>query len=171
MEISKAYGKAEWREDLKALMRRTGCDGKRVMFLFSDTQASMEQAARRRNAPSSDCSRLHSEWGCMAGQVPSQAAADLAVIMAMHMQIKEESFIEDINNLLNAGEVPNMFAADEKMQVRWVQRIDGCSCMKAARSHTPTRSHGAGWLISPSGTRPLQPDHGGCAAGSQQGWR
>ena len=30
-------------------------------------------------------------------------------------QIKDESFVEDINNLLNSGEVPNMFAQDERM--------------------------------------------------------
>ncbi|XP_078488802.1 dynein axonemal heavy chain 7 isoform X2 [Ciona intestinalis] len=33
------------------------------------------------------------------------------------VQIKEESFLEDINNLLNTGEVPNMFAADEKQEI------------------------------------------------------
>lgn len=32
-------------------------------------------------------------------------------------QIKEESFLEDIDNLLNTGEVPNLFAADEKAEI------------------------------------------------------
>eukprot|EP00746_Dinoflagellata_sp_MGD_P128313 gnl/MRDRNA2_/MRDRNA2_62704_c0_seq1.p1 gnl/MRDRNA2_/MRDRNA2_62704_c0~~gnl/MRDRNA2_/MRDRNA2_62704_c0_seq1.p1 ORF type:complete len:2643 (+),score=576.00 gnl/MRDRNA2_/MRDRNA2_62704_c0_seq1:1172-7930(+) len=32
-------------------------------------------------------------------------------------QIKDEAFVEDINNLLNAGEVPNLFAADERVQL------------------------------------------------------
>lgn len=32
-------------------------------------------------------------------------------------QIKEESFLEDISNLLNSGEVPNLFAADEKADI------------------------------------------------------
>ena len=32
-------------------------------------------------------------------------------------QIKQESFLEDINNLLNAGEVPNLFAIDEKQEI------------------------------------------------------
>ncbi|XP_067125606.1 dynein axonemal heavy chain 7-like isoform X2 [Centruroides vittatus] len=32
-------------------------------------------------------------------------------------QIKEESFLEDINNLLNAGEVPNLYQVDEKQEI------------------------------------------------------
>lgn len=32
-------------------------------------------------------------------------------------QIKDESFLEDINNLLNAGEVPNLFALDDKNEI------------------------------------------------------
>jgi dynein heavy chain len=32
-------------------------------------------------------------------------------------QIKDESFLEDVNNLLNAGEVPNLFPADEKQEI------------------------------------------------------
>ena len=29
----------------------------------------------------------------------------------------QESFLEDINNLLNSGEIPNLFATEEKNQI------------------------------------------------------
>lgn len=40
-----------------------------------------------------------------------------AVFLFTDTQIKEESFLEDISNLLNTGEVPNMFALDEKNEI------------------------------------------------------
>jgi dynein heavy chain len=39
-------------------------------------------------------------------------------------QIKKESFVEDINNLLNTGEVPNLFAQDEKAEVLEIVRME-----------------------------------------------
>jgi len=32
-------------------------------------------------------------------------------------EMKDESFVEDINMILNTGEVPNLFAPDEKMEI------------------------------------------------------
>ncbi|XP_046853911.1 dynein axonemal heavy chain 7-like isoform X3 [Xenia sp. Carnegie-2017] len=68
-EISKSYGMAEWREDIKSLLKTVGGQMKPTVFLLTDTQ------------------------------------------------IKEESFLEDIDSLLNTGEVPNLFAVDEKAEL------------------------------------------------------
>ncbi|XP_041350374.1 dynein heavy chain 12, axonemal-like isoform X3 [Gigantopelta aegis] len=73
-EISKNYGKTEWREDIKELLKSSGAQGKTTVFLITDTQ------------------------------------------------IKEESFLEDIDNLLNTGEVPNLFPADEKAEILEIVR-------------------------------------------------
>lgn len=35
------------------------------------------------------------------------------VLLMSDSQIVHESFLEDINNILNSGEVPNLFEADE----------------------------------------------------------
>ena len=38
-------------------------------------------------------------------------------------QIKEESFLEDVDGLLNAGEVPNLFELDEKQEILEVEHV------------------------------------------------
>ncbi|XP_004674896.1 PREDICTED: dynein heavy chain 7, axonemal [Condylura cristata] len=47
---------------------------------------------------------------CAEGEMPG-------VFLFTDTQIKKESFLEDVNNLLNAGEVPNLFALDEKQEI------------------------------------------------------
>lgn len=69
IELSKSYGRTEWRDDLKRITKLAGYENKPTVFLFSDTQ------------------------------------------------IKDELFVEDISNLLNSGDVPNLFANDEKQEI------------------------------------------------------
>ncbi|XP_015178312.1 PREDICTED: dynein heavy chain 7, axonemal, partial [Polistes dominula] len=46
------------------------------------------------------------------------AASDLhTVFLFMDTQIKEETFLEDVSNLLNSGEVPNLFTSEEKSEI------------------------------------------------------
>lgn len=54
---------------MSQLLRKSGTEGKSLVFLFPDTQ------------------------------------------------IKSESFMEDISMILNTGDVPNIFAADEKAEI------------------------------------------------------
>jgi dynein heavy chain len=65
IEVSQTYGKQEWHDDLRALMRLAGEQNKKTVFLFSDTQ------------------------------------------------INHEFFVEDISNILNTGEVPNLMEAGD----------------------------------------------------------
>ncbi|RYG57585.1 hypothetical protein EON66_00045 [archaeon] len=69
IELTKAYGVSEWRDDVKHVLLRAGRDGKPIVFMLSDTQ------------------------------------------------IVHESFLEDVNNILNKGDVPNLFAADERASI------------------------------------------------------
>lgn len=69
IEMMRSYGQSEWRDDLKALLLKAGCEGKPIVFLLSDTQ------------------------------------------------IKDESFLEDLSMLLNTGDVPNLYASEEKAEI------------------------------------------------------
>jgi dynein heavy chain len=42
---------------------------------------------------------------------------DMTSFIVTDNSIKQESFLEDINNILNTGEVPNIFNAEEKAEV------------------------------------------------------
>ncbi|XP_049878805.1 dynein axonemal heavy chain 1-like [Pectinophora gossypiella] len=69
IEITKAYGLSEWRDDLKKTMMRAGAENRGTVFLFSDAQ------------------------------------------------IKMESFLEDLNNILSSGDVPNIYEVEDLDQI------------------------------------------------------
>ena len=52
------------------------------------------------------------------------AAGKPTVFLITDSQIKEESFLEDIDSLLNTGEVPNLFATDEKAEIMEVGAVN-----------------------------------------------
>lgn len=43
------------------------------------------------------------------------------VFLITDTQIKDEAFLEDIDSVLNTGEVPNLFAVDEKQEIMEVK--------------------------------------------------
>jgi len=59
------------------------------------------------------------EWYEDLRRVLKLAGADgkTTVFLFSDTQLKEESFLEDLNNILNTGEVPNLFPKDEIMQI------------------------------------------------------
>ncbi len=86
IEISKGYGRTEWKEDLKSCLMRAGIDTKSIVFLFSDTQ------------------------------------------------IIFEGMLEDVNNVLNSGDVPNLYGPEEMETIMTTCRRD---CL--AKRITPTK--------------------------------
>jgi len=59
----------EWRDDMRALLRKAGCDNRPQVFLLSDSQ------------------------------------------------IQDEGFVEDVNMILNTGDLPNLYGSDEKADI------------------------------------------------------
>lgn len=68
-DVTKNYGRVEWKEDIKSMLRCIGIQGRPTVFLVTDSH------------------------------------------------IKQECFLEDIDSLLNSGEVPNLFQTDEKQEI------------------------------------------------------
>ena len=86
VEISKGYGRAEWRDDLKRVLMRAGVEEKPTVFLFADTQ------------------------------------------------IIFEGMLEDVNNILNSGDVPNLYSAEDMDAIMAACRPD---CLR--RRQPPTK--------------------------------
>ena len=69
--------------------------------------------------PPFDRKLLRSYWStdCPISVFKNRKSAGLKdnpiVFLFSDTQIKEESFLEDINNILNSGDVPNIYAQDE----------------------------------------------------------
>ncbi|XP_043943753.1 dynein axonemal heavy chain 3-like [Protopterus annectens] len=69
VSIQKSYTVAEWKDDLKKVLKEVGLNGIQTVFLFADHQ------------------------------------------------IKDESFLEDINMILNTSDIPTLFDKEEKLEI------------------------------------------------------
>lgn len=75
------------------------------------------------------------------------------VFLLTDTQIKDEAFLEDLDSVLNTGEVPNLFAMDEKQEITEVgfhnfteQTSCGLNSQTVTVSRPPDRtSHCPGW--------------------------
>lgn len=74
-EITRTYSLADWRDDIKKVMKESGGRGRNCVFLFTEGQ------------------------------------------------IKDEVYLQDIDCLLNSGEVPNIFQIDEKQEILEMVRL------------------------------------------------
>lgn len=62
------------------------------------------------------------------------------IFLITDTQIKTEAFLEDVDSLLNTGEVPNLFAVDEKQEIMEVSNAktgfrDHYDCSRQCLSH------------------------------------
>ncbi|ELK30056.1 Dynein heavy chain 6, axonemal [Myotis davidii] len=120
IELSRGYNYESFHEDLRKLYKLAGVEDKNMVFLFTDTQIVVEEFLEDIN------NILNS------GEVPNLFEKDELeqVLAATRPRAKEagisegnrdeivvEEFLEDINNILNSGEVPNLFEKDELEQV------------------------------------------------------
>ncbi len=133
VEISRNYSMSEWREDLKRYCRRAGAENKPCVFLFSDTQVQIAHDRFAIQACSFESSTCQATHACRCShELHGSCSLRLCVCVCV-TQIKMESFVEDINNLLNSGEVPNMFPHDERAGI--------CEAVRGLATHTHTHTH------------------------------
>lgn len=145
IEITKNYTKNEWRDDLKKVIF---CLIKLFFTLFFYIQFlsfSIIQLCIRQDAifvyfqhlltsrPQNMHCQIHLYQHLMF-QVLIKSGIDgkRTVFLFSDNQIKEESFVEDINMILNTGDVPNIFAADEKADV--IEKMQGVARLEVVAS-------------------------------------
>lgn len=103
IEISKAYGKFEWHEDIKKVLKMAGEANQKVrsqrwLLLLTTIACAMCNAACSQSLTVRMLARC-----CL---LPAQV-----VFLFADTQIVQEGFVEDMSNLLNTYEVPNLMQA------------------------------------------------------------
>ncbi|PFH38701.1 hypothetical protein BESB_010430 [Besnoitia besnoiti] len=115
IDVTRQYGPAEFREDLKSLIQRIAADKKPVVFLLADAQ------------------------------------------------IRSEEFLEDLVSLMAAGEIPELFDADERGQLTRAGRLTGREAASATAA--PLAACGlAEDTLEPAGSVSLSFGHSVAAA-------
>ena len=119
IEISKNYTTTEWREDLKKLLLRAGAEGKKTTFLFSDNQIKVIHV---------HCNRKTSQSMCPLCQ--------------------DESFVEDLNMILNTGDVPNLYPPDEKAEIIEKMQVVARTQVSSVTTHDSLPASTVWWSLS-----------------------
>jgi len=104
-EISKSYGITEWRDDLKVGL----CFSFRGSAHFP---ASPKFPTRRHFCIFFLQNNIFQMLLKNAG-----VKGEKTVLLLTDTQMKDEAFLEDVDSVLNTGEVPNLFAVDEKQEI------------------------------------------------------
>ena len=80
-------------------------------------------------------------WVCVCGlQLLLKAGGEgkHTVFLFADSQIKDESFMEDISMILNTGDVPNLYAADEKAEI--IEKMQGMARKEVPYHAVPRRT-------------------------------
>ncbi len=92
IEIAKGYGMNEWRENVKECLLMAGVQNKPIVFLFNDTQV---------------------YFSCFPTCLNFCYYIFFNVCVNVIFQIINETMLEHINGILNSGDVPNLYNADD----------------------------------------------------------
>lgn len=91
IESRNAYSLKDWHEDIKSIMLKAGIKNHSMVFSISDSQ--------------------------VINIFFNHQIFFILFYLYSHrffiLQIKEEIWLEDLNNILNSGDVPNIYQADE----------------------------------------------------------